>query len=180
MSERGFPALGTRILPRPPDEFSPLSGESGIRGLGAGRSRTLGIAGGQTQAICQTLVAMFVRALVDDIKRHDSRRRFPPGADVNIDLCRPFFRRDLYVIPVFVLAVRRLVWENGVNGDALAQAFSYPLHLQSAGGRFGSDLEGGLGSFNQRRRNGPSAWYGEGVRKRYRWWNWRCRRAYWG
>ena len=74
VSEGGVPASGTRILSRPLDEFSPLSGESGTGGLGAGGSRTFGSVGGQSQPVCQTLVVMFFRALVNDIKRHDSRR----------------------------------------------------------------------------------------------------------
>ena len=106
---------------------------------------------------------MLVRALVNDIKCHDSGRRFPPRADVDIDLHRSPSRHDLYVIPVLVLIIRRLVWENGVNGHTFTQAFSYPFHLQSTGSCFGSDLEVGLRGFDEGRRNSSLVWYGEGV-----------------
>lgn len=102
---------------------------------------------------------MIAWALVNDIKRHNSGRRFPPRADVDVDLCGLLFRDDLHVIPV----IPGLVRENCLGGHAFTQTFSYPFHLQSPGGSFRSDHEGRFGGIDGGRRNWSPAWYGEGV-----------------
>ena len=70
--------------------------------------------------------------------------------------------------------------EDCLNGHTFAQAFPYPFHLHSAGGRIRSYFESGFGSFDEIGRNRVPVRYGEGVRSSGRWGGGSDRRAYWG
>jgi len=107
---------------------------------------------------------MFVWTLVNDIKGENGGRRFPPGAEVDVESGRLLFLREhLHVITIFVDIVRGLVREDCLDGDTFTQAFPYPFHLQSASCGFGSYLEGGFGGFGERGRKGAPVRYREGV-----------------
>ena len=105
-----------------------------MRALGAHEIRILGCFWSQAESIRQAFVPMLVWALVNDIKGHNSGRRFPARAEVDVDLSRFLLCDDLHVIPILVLIIRGFVREDGVNGHTFTQALPYSFHLQSASG----------------------------------------------